>query len=143
MIPLRDTVPRRKTPVITWSIIIVNLVILLYQNFLLTAEGYSLFLLEYGFIPHRLTIFFYHFSEIELLSNEGAFFLKSLLTSQFLHGSWMHLIGNMWMLWLFGDNIEDYIGHIPYLIFYLISGLAASMLHYVFNVSPICYVDNS
>jgi hypothetical protein len=58
-----------------------------------------------------------------------------LLTSMFLHASWLHLIGNMWVLWIFGDNIEDYLGHFPYLIFYLVSGLAASLLHTLLNAN--------
>jgi membrane associated rhomboid family serine protease len=57
-----------------------------------------------------------------------------VLTSMFLHGSWLHLIANMWALWIFGDNIEDYLGHGLYLFFYLLSGVAASALHTIFNV---------
>ena len=61
-------------------------------------------------------------------------FWSTLLTSMFLHGSWLHLIANMWALWIFGDNIEDYLGHGLYLLFYLLSGVAASALHTIFNV---------
>src|SRR6185312_14870003 len=56
-----------------------------------------------------------------------------LLTSMFLHASWLHLIGNMWVLYIFGDNIEDYLGHFPYLIFYLLTGVAATLAHAVLN----------
>ena len=60
-----------------------------------------------------------------------------ILASMFLHGSWWHVIGNMWMLWLFGDNIEDYLGHFAYLIFYLLCGVAAAFTHIVFNANSI------
>ena len=56
-----------------------------------------------------------------------------LLTSMFLHASWLHVIGNMWVLWIFGDNIEDYLGHFGYLVFYIVSGLAGSLLHIALN----------
>jgi membrane associated rhomboid family serine protease len=57
-----------------------------------------------------------------------------MLTSMFLHGSWLHIIGNMWALWIFGDNIEDHLGHFTYLIFYLVCGLAAGVAHILLNV---------
>src|SRR5262249_43607066 len=58
----------------------------------------------------------------------------TILTSMFLHGGWLHIIGNMWFLWIFGDNIEDHVGHFPYLIFYLVSGFAASSTHILLNL---------
>jgi membrane associated rhomboid family serine protease len=57
-----------------------------------------------------------------------------MFTSMFLHGSWLHLIGNMWFLWIFGDNIEDYLGHFSYIVFYLTCGLAAGAMHVFFNL---------
>jgi membrane associated rhomboid family serine protease len=56
-----------------------------------------------------------------------------ILTSMFLHPSWLHIIGDMWVLWIFGDNIEDYLGHFPYLLFYLVSGFAAALAHILLN----------
>src|SRR5207237_7917931 len=61
--------------------------------------------------------------------------LVPILTSMFLHASWGHVIGNMWFLWIFGDNVEDYLGHFKYLVFYLLSGLAAGVLHILFNLN--------
>src|SRR5205807_1310006 len=59
----------------------------------------------------------------------------TILTSMFLHGGWLHIIGNMWFLWIFGDNIEDHLGHFRYLLFYLACGIAAAVTHIVFNLS--------
>ena len=138
MIPLKDTIHARKTPVITWMLIISNLLVLLYQNLLLSPEASMQFIWFYGFIPRDLTVLIANISEIEIVSSDTALFLRPLISSQFLHGSWIHLLSNMWFLFLFGDNVEDYVGHVPFLLFYLLSGVAASMLHYVFNIySPV------
>jgi membrane associated rhomboid family serine protease len=61
--------------------------------------------------------------------------LPTILTSMFLHGGWLHIIGNMWFLWIFGDNIEDHLGHFRYLLFYLACGVAAAITHIIFNLS--------
>jgi len=63
--------------------------------------------------------------------------LVPLVTSMFIHGGWGHVLGNMWMLWLFGDNIEDYLGHVGYIVFYLLSGIAAMLTHILFNANSI------
>jgi len=60
--------------------------------------------------------------------------LESLVTSMFLHGGWLHLIGNMWFLWIYGDNVEDTLGHVKYLLFYLLCGVAAGLVHMAFNI---------
>lgn len=129
MIPLKDTIPHKNSPYITWLLILGNLVSLLYQS-MLSPGALNRFIMAYGFIPGDLTLVLE-----QKLQLESLFYLQPLLTSLFLHGSWIHLIGNMWMLWLFGDNVEDYAGHFPFLLFYLVSGLAASMAHFAFNMS--------
>ena len=100
MIPIKDSVPRRSVPFFTWLLILANLLVLLYQNMLHPIELNRFFLL-YGFIPANLT---------NLLGEEfnidSLVMLRPLLTSLFLHGGWMHLLGNMWILYLFGDNVE-------------------------------------
>jgi membrane associated rhomboid family serine protease len=113
MIPLRDTQPSRSTPVVTVAIIVVNVLLFLYQ---VSLDRFALhyFIMEYGVVPDRL-----HYS--------------SLLTSMFLHGGWMHLIGNMWFLWIFGDNVEDILGHGKYLLFYLLAGVVAALAQVVFT----------
>ena len=108
MIPLRDSLPSGGRPIVTGWLIAVNVMVFLYQIFLPEME-LNHFIGEYGFVPARLQF-------------------ADLLTSMFLHGGWMHLIGNMWFLWVFGDNIEDILGHGKYLLFYLLCGLAASAL---------------
>ena len=113
MIPLRDIQPSRSTPIVTVGIIVVNVLVFLYQ---ISLDRFSLnhFIVVYGVVPDRL-----HY--------------LSLLTSMFLHGGWMHLIGNMWFLWIYGDNIEDVLGHGKYLLFYLLAGVAAALLQVVLN----------
>lgn len=84
--------------------------------------------MKYGFIPRHFGLWLRELPKQDLASG-----LLPLLTSQFLHGGWAHFFGNMWILWLFGDNVEDRLGHFPYLMLYLISGIAASLTHYLFN----------
>jgi membrane associated rhomboid family serine protease len=108
MIPLRDTQPSRTTPIVTVGIIVVNVLVFLYQ---VSLDRFSVnhLMAEYGVIPDRLHAL-------------------SLVTSMFLHGGWMHVIGNMWFLWIYGDNVEDVLGHARYLLFYLLAGVAAALL---------------
>lgn len=123
MIPLMDTIPHRKKPFVMWMIIIVNFLVFLFQTSL-PPNISEFFVYYFGFVPLRFTN----------LRHEGL----PLITSMFLHGSWIHLIGNMWSLWLFGDNVEDRVGHFRFLFFYLLSGVIASLTHYIFNVnSPV------
>jgi len=115
MFPLRDTQPSHSRPVVTVLLIVVNMLAFLYET---SLDDYSLNLLleSYGVVPGRL-------------------YLPSLITSMFLHGGWMHVLGNMWFLWIFGDNIEDTMGRGKYLLFYLLSGVAAALTHIVLNPS--------
>ena len=114
MIPLRDSHPSRTTPVVTISLIAVNSLVFLYQ-FSLDAYSLNHFVATYGLVPDR-----FHFLPV--------------LTSMFLHGGWAHLIGNMWFLWIFGDNVEDILGRVKYLLFYLLCGIAATLAHYAVNL---------
>jgi membrane associated rhomboid family serine protease len=127
MLPVRDDQPRFSTPYVTYFLIALNLVIFLFEA-ALTPQSFKILLFQLGMVPANITTF---------LSGEGrlglvAVFLPAL-TSMFLHGSWMHVIGNMWFLWIFGDNIEDYLGHFKYLAFYLVSGLAAAFAQVILN----------
>jgi membrane associated rhomboid family serine protease len=107
MIPLRDVIPSRTTPYITVTLIGMNVLAWFYE-LVLPREVLPLFLQVYGVVPADFTA-------------------PSLITSMFLHGSWMHIIGNMLYLWIFGDNIEDQFGHGRFLVFYLLSGVAAAL----------------
>ena len=114
MIPLRDSQPSYSRPIVTVSPIAVNVQIFHYQ-FSLDSFSLNHFIASYGLVPSRLR-------------------LESLVTSMFLHGGWLHLIGNMWFLWIYGDNVEDTLGHLKYLLFYLLCGVAAGLVHMAFNI---------
>ncbi len=119
MLPLKDDQPRYSTPYITWFLIVLNLLIYFFQATLDRRSG-ELFARQFGEVPVHLAAF---------LSGSHRYSLPQVVlpffTSMFLHGSWMHVIGNMWFLYIFGDNVEDYLGHFKYLVFYLMSGLIA------------------
>jgi len=121
MIPIRDDQPRFSTPYVTYSLIGLNLLIFFFEAALSPASLQGL-IQQLGLIPSHVT---------RLLGAGGPAYaapaLFPILTSMFLHGSWLHVFGNMWFLWIFGDNIEDYLGHFKYLVFYLLSGVAAAV----------------
>jgi membrane associated rhomboid family serine protease len=124
MIPIRDTAPCNSTPYVTWAIISVCIGIFIGMKLMPDQEAISI-LNRYGMVP-------VHYSEFHI----GSLSLKSYLTfvtNLFLHASWLHLIVNMWFLWIFGDNVEDRMGHLPFLIFYLISGVMATLLQWYFD----------
>jgi membrane associated rhomboid family serine protease len=107
MIPLRDVIPSRTTPYITVTIIGLNAVAWIFE-ILLPHDALNEFLTIYGVVP-------------------AYFSYPTLITSMFLHGGWMHVIGNMWYLWIFGDNVEDRVGHGRFMVFYLMCGMAAAL----------------
>jgi membrane associated rhomboid family serine protease len=107
MIPLRDVIPSRSVPVITVTIIILNALAWFYE-LALPRDVLPAFLQVYGVVPADFAGF-------------------TLLTSMFLHGSWSHVIGNMWYLWIFGDNIEDRVGPGRFIFFYLLCGVVAAL----------------
>lgn len=120
MIPLRDDQPRFTIPYVNYFLIALNLLIFLFQS-ALDPESSKILAFQLGFIPAHVTRFITGTGQLDLIS-----VLLPFLTSMFLHASWLHVIGNMWFLWIFGDNIEDHIGHVQYLGFYLLSGIAAA-----------------
>ena len=125
MIPLRDENPSASTPTITRLLIALNVVAFVYE--LTLGTDLQPFIYTWALVPARLTLAL-HFRE-ESLAGPGL----TVLTSMFLHGGWLHLIGNMWYLWIFGDNIEDRLGRVRYLFFYLMAGVVAAALHYAMN----------
>lgn len=118
MIPLRDENPTRTFPFVTFAIIAANLLVFFFELSLDKALGRD-FILAFGMTPYNQ----FH--------PETPLVLLTFLTSMFLHGGWMHIIGNMWYLWIFGNNIEDYMGHFKFLLFYLTCGLAAGLSHLI------------
>jgi membrane associated rhomboid family serine protease len=132
MIPLKDDTPRFSTPYITYFLIALNTVIFLYEVAGFGPRARNQFLFQFGMVPARITGLM---TGVHHVSAGTA--LLPILTSMFLHASWLHLIGNMWVLWIFGDNIEDYLGHFLYIVFYLLSGLAAAFTHTVLNAGSV------
>jgi len=127
MIPLRDANPSQSFPIVTIVLIVVNAVIFLYEISLGTSlnQLFSYFAL----IPDK---YFALGARGEISYLERCY---PFVTSQFLHGGWMHVIGNMWFLWIFGDNIEDRVGHFKFILFYLLCGIAAGLAHVYTNAS--------
>jgi membrane associated rhomboid family serine protease len=130
MIPLRDTIRSRTFPVITIAIIVVNALFFFFQLWL--GPALNVFIQEFGLIPAK----YFWFSDNRPTEWGDRFF--PFLSSMFLHGGWMHVIGNMWNLWIFGDNVEDRLGHGGFIAFYLGTGLAAGLAHVYLNAgSPV------
>jgi membrane associated rhomboid family serine protease len=122
MIPLRDANPTRRTPVITLGLIVACFVVFAWELGLQATSEASLnaFVTEWGVVPAELLD---AWGSGEIVSQETA----TLVTSQFLHGGWLHLVGNMLYLWIFGNNIEDRLGRIVFLLFYLAGGVIAGL----------------
>ena len=116
MLPLHDTVPARRLPAAVWALVFVNAAIFLYEV-RLGPDGLQLFVDRYGMIPADLSA-----------PGGLARHWPTVITSMFLHGSWLHIIGNMWFLWIFGDNVEDRLGTARFLVFYFLGGFAAAAL---------------
>jgi len=114
LIPLRDNVRPRSFPWMTWLIILMNAAVFVVELGL-TPRGLSRFFMEYGLVPARVDL-------------RAASTWAPLLTSMFVHGGWLHILSNMWALVIFGDNVEDRLGPLRYLIFYLLAGLVAGLL---------------
>ncbi|HEY2030343.1 MAG TPA: rhomboid family intramembrane serine protease [Myxococcales bacterium] len=117
MIPLRDTQRSRTAPVVVVSLVVINCLVFLHE----AALGPYLphFVFAYGLVPLRFTTW-------QGGPLDAARFLP-LLTSMFWHGGWLHLLGNMLYLWVFGDNVEDRLGHVRFLVFYLVCGALAGL----------------
>ena len=122
MLPLRDDQPRYSTPFVNSFIIGLNVLIYFWEWVLTRSDPRSLDALisQFGMVPYHLTAFLTGSPRYSLASA-----VVPLFTAMFLHGSWMHVLGNMWFLYIFGDNVEDYLGHFNYLVFYLLTGLLA------------------
>ena len=121
MIPIRDTVPSKNYPVVNATLIGINVAVFLVQ--MSQGTGFERFVYTYGLVPAR-----YASPYISILS----FF--PLISYMFLHGGVLHLLGNMWFLHIFGDNVEDRLGSFNYLIFYLLAGLISGLCHLLLNL---------
>jgi membrane associated rhomboid family serine protease len=120
MLPIRDTVRSHSFPAINWALIGANLAVFLYEA-ALSPTRFNQLIAQYGLVPARL-----HLTDPQWVFTHP-FALVTLFTSMFLHGGWFHVISNMWFLYIFGDNVEDRMGSLRYLAFYLASGLVAAL----------------
>ena len=121
MIPLYDLNPKQKRPYVTYLIILINVLVYFWESIGSKAR-YEGIVYEYGFVPAR-------FQANPVIGS------LNILTSMFLHGSIYHLGGNMWFLFVFGDNVEDKLGRLKYILLYLLSGVGASFIHFLFNIN--------
>jgi membrane associated rhomboid family serine protease len=122
MLPIRDENPTRTTPFVNWALIAANVVAFAIEYIWIVAQGESFVVAGYGLVPARIAA-----------DPGGEAF--TILTSMFMHGGIAHLGGNMLFLWIFGDNVEDALGHFRYLVFYLVCGLAAAAAQVLTDVS--------
>ncbi len=142
MFPYRDENQLQRTPVITVAIIAANIGVWIYVQGAGSATPLAGSICEYGLIPAELTLSVppgtsFRMSEKLVCLTDSGRQITHLFTSMFLHGSWMHLLGNMWFLWLFGNNIEDSMGRVRFIGFYLLSGLAAALGQVITNPSSV------
>lgn len=113
MIPLRDANPTQSTPILTYGFVAINVLVFLWELMLNAQGSLEQFFMTWGIVP------------AELLADPAAEW-PTLFTSMFIHGGWAHVLGNMLYLWVFGDNLEDRLGKVRFVLFYFISGLIAS-----------------
>jgi membrane associated rhomboid family serine protease len=129
-IPLKDLNPRRNFPSVNVLLILTNLAVFLYQLFLsqtLSPRAFNALINTYAVIPARFPSFLAGHTS-------AATALLPLVTSMFMHSGILHIAGNMLFLWIFGDNVEDYFGHLPYLLFYFVCGIGSGLFHVIFNL---------
>jgi membrane associated rhomboid family serine protease len=131
MFPIRDDQPRFSTPYVNYFIIALNVFIYLFFELPVKLQGeryFSALVFEFGFVPQHLVRALEGSPNYSISAS-----LVTVFTSMFLHADLFHIIGNLWFLWIFGDNVEDYLGHFTYLIFYLLSGIAAALTFIAIN----------
>lgn len=134
MIPLRDNVPSSRRPLVTWTIIGLCTLLFLFEQLLPGPVLYE-FIHIYGVVPARYTDPAYaHVMGYP----EGGY--ESLITYMFLHGGWLHFLLNMWVLWIFSDNVEEALGPLRFTVFYLLCGLLAAVSHILFNWNAVAPV---
>ncbi len=149
MIPLKDDAPRITTPYVTYVLVLVNTIIFLLEvtiqqryrgmqqlntiiyQFGVVPARFHIVLLNHGYVPWDLI----YTLQARYVTGSQAFL--TIFTSMFLHASWLHLIFNMLWLWIFGDNVEDYLGHFRFLVLYFASGVGATLLHTLFNLNSV------
>jgi membrane associated rhomboid family serine protease len=119
MFPIRDHNPSGRLPIVTILLIAINILVFLSYFPTMSENGVNQFIFDWGLIPARI------------MAGQG---YETVITSMFLHGGWLHLAGNMLFLWIFGDNLEDEMGHVGFLVFYLASGVGAAAAQSVLDL---------
>jgi membrane associated rhomboid family serine protease len=138
MFPIRDSIPSKRTPIVVYAIIALNALVFYYEMKLGVLTGGAgagggaklmQFFQLYGILPARYSVdeISRHFNILEQAI--------PFVSSMFMHGGIMHFVGNMWMLWIFGDNVEDWFGRVGFLLFYLACGVLSGVIHLFFNWS--------
>ena len=123
MIPIRDEIKAKRTPYVNYALIAINVMVFLFMFF--NPAKTEQLVMQHALIPSTLT------------QNFSLGVLKNFISAMFMHAGWMHLLSNMLYLWIFGDNVEDRLGHLGYLLFYLGAGVFASVVHVVFNLQSV------
>ncbi|HEX9090454.1 MAG TPA: rhomboid family intramembrane serine protease [Anaerolineales bacterium] len=130
MIPIKDTIHSKSFPVVTWLLVIVNVLVFVLIELPLGQSRLNQLIATYGITPSQCAAPILKGFSIASIPGVGVLFggcAIPLITSMFLHGGWLHIIGNMWVLLIFGDNVEDRMGSIPYFIFYMICGVVSGL----------------
>jgi membrane associated rhomboid family serine protease len=133
MIPLRDTIPSRSFPIVNLLLIMTNIAVFLFEVFYLGSRQAEMMIFNYGLVPDNVRL-----TDVGSLFELRTTVFRPFFTNMFLHGGWGHLISNMWILFIFGDNVEDRMGKGKYFLFYIICGILASLTHFLlYRNSPI------
>jgi membrane associated rhomboid family serine protease len=139
MIPLKDDTPRFTTPLVNYLLITANVLVFFFE--LSLGRGMQgRFMREFGLVPARLGALLYGTvpqAHVHLHAISPELGLFSILSSMFIHAGWLHIIFNMWFLWIFGRNVEDALGHFPYLVFYLVCGTTAALTQTAVNLNSL------
>ena len=127
MIPIKDNIPTRVFPIITISVIFVNVLIFLWQRITFSGAANNTIYKYYGLVPHELSL--------AITTNHDLlpYNILTIFTSMFLHGGYFHLAGNMLYLWIFGNNVEDAIGHKKFIMFFFLSGIIAAIFQFLYD----------
>jgi membrane associated rhomboid family serine protease len=128
LIPLRDTIPSHSYPIVNVLLIVVNICVFLYEVIILNSAQAELMIFNFGLVPDQVRL-----REVESIYEFRTEIFRPFFTNMFLHGGWGHLIANMWILFIFGDNVEDRMGKGRYFLFYIACGLIASFTHFILH----------
>ncbi|MGZ8217972.1 rhomboid family intramembrane serine protease [Methylomagnum sp.] len=131
MIPYRDNIPLRHTPWMTWTLIVINVAVFAYGE-MLSTESLRIFQYLHGLVPARFA-----FPDWAARAGFPAGDFTPFVSHLFMHGSWIHIVLNLWLLWIFGDNVEDRMGAVRFLAFYLVCGMASGAVHVYTNPQSI------